>query len=118
MAPDPPGLCCAAARRLVPEGERLGVLAQFVYLQILDVLTTVAFLLHGVAESNPVVRWAMQAAPDPFSGLVLIKVAALGMGAYCMLSARQQLLKKVNVFFAGLVAYNLVALILASGGFY
>lgn len=94
----------------------MGVLAQFVYLQLLDVLTTVAFLLNGVAESNPVVRWAMEAAPNPFSGLILIKVAALALGAYCMLSARQQLLKKVNIFFAGLVAYNLLALILASGG--
>jgi hypothetical protein len=95
----------------------LGVLAQFVYLQVLDVLTTIAFLLNGVAESNPVVRWAMQAAPDPFSGLILLKVAALGLGIYCSLSARQQLLRKVNIFFAGLVAYNLFALILASGGF-
>lgn len=95
----------------------MGVLAQFVYLQILDGLTTVAFLLHGVSESNPVVRWAMQAAPDPFSGLILLKVAALGMGFYCTLSARQQLLKKVNIFFAGLVAYNLLALILAAGAF-
>jgi hypothetical protein len=94
----------------------VGVLAQFVYLQLLDVLTTVAFLLNGVAESNPVVRWAMEAAPNPFSGLILVKVAALALGVYCMLSARQQLLKKVNIFFAGLVAYNLLALILASGG--
>jgi Domain of unknown function (DUF5658) len=95
----------------------VGVLAQFAYLQILDVLTTTAFLMHGVAESNPVVRWAMRAGPDPFSGLILIKVAALGLGLYCTLSARLQLLKKVNIFFAGLVAYNLLALILASGGF-
>jgi hypothetical protein len=94
----------------------VGVLAQFVYLQLLDVLTTVAFLLNGVAESNPVVLWAMEAAPNPFSGLILVKVAALALGVYCMLSARQQLLKKVNIFFAGLVAYNLLALILASGG--
>jgi hypothetical protein len=94
----------------------VGVLAQFVYLQLLDVLTTVAFLLNGVAESNPVVRWAMEAAPNPFSGLILVKVAALALGVYCTLSARHQLLQKVNIFFAGLVAYNLLALILASGG--
>ena len=94
----------------------MGVLAQFVYLQLLDVLTTVAFLLNGVAESNPVVRWAMEAAPNPFSGLILVKVAALALGVYCTLSARHQLLQKVNIFFAGLVAYNLLALILASGG--
>lgn len=88
--------------------------AQFVYLQLLDVLTTLAFLLNGVAESNPVVRWAMSAAPNPVTGLVLVKVAAIAMGVYCVVSARQKLLRKVNIFFAGLVAYNLVALILAS----
>jgi hypothetical protein len=90
------------------------VLTQFVYLQLLDVLTTVAFLLNGVAESNPIVRWAMTAAPNPLTGLVLVKVAAIVLGVYCAVSARQNLLRKVNIFFAGLVAYNLVALILAS----
>ena len=90
------------------------MLTQFVYLQLLDVLTTVAFLLNGVAESNPIVRWAMTAAPNPLTGLVLVKVAAIVLGVYCAVSARQNLLRKVNIFFAGLVAYNLVALILAS----
>ena len=94
----------------------MGLLAQFVYLQILDVLTTIAFLLQGVAEFNPVVRWAMRTGPDPVSGLVLLKLAAVVLGIYCALSARQRLLRNVNVFFAVLVAYNLVALILASGG--
>lgn len=92
----------------------MGVFAQFVYLQLLDVLTTLAFLLNGVAESNPVVRWAMSTAPNPVTGLVLVKVAAIALGVYCVVSARQKLLRKVNIFFAGLVAYNLVALILAS----
>ena len=95
----------------------MGILTQFVYLQLLDALTTIAFLLQGVAESNPVVRWAMRAGPDPVSGLVLIKVAAVAMGIYCTLSARRKLLRRVNIFFAVLVAYNLVALILASGGY-
>lgn len=95
----------------------MGVLAQFVYLQLLDVLTTIAFLLQGVSESNPVVKWAMRAGPDPVSGLVLLKAAAVAMGIYCSLSSREKLLQRVNIFFALLVAYNLVALILASGGF-
>ncbi len=92
------------------------VLAQFVYLQVLDVLTTMAFLLHGVSESNPLVKWSMRVAPDPFSGLILIKVAGVALGIFCAVTARHQLLRKVNIFFAGLVAYNLFALILASGG--
>jgi hypothetical protein len=58
----------------------------------------------------------MRTGPDPVSGLVLLKLAAVVLGIYCALSARQRLLRNVNVFFAVLVAYNLVALILASGG--
>ena len=68
--------------------------AQFIYLQLLDVLTTLAFLLNGVAESNPLVRWAMSAAPNPVTGLVLVKVVAIVMGVYCVASARQKLLRK------------------------
>jgi hypothetical protein len=92
----------------------LGLLAQFFYLQLLDVLTTIAFLLNGVSELNPLVKWAMAEAPNPVTGLVFIKVFAIVLGVYCVMSARQKLLRRVNVFFAGLVAYNLLALILAS----
>jgi hypothetical protein len=71
-------------------------------------------MLEGVAEANPLARWAMEVAPNPLSGLVLLKVVALVLGIYCVLSAREKLLGRVNVFFAALVAYNLVALIIAA----
>jgi hypothetical protein len=83
-------------------------------LQVLDVLTTMAFLLQGVSEANPVVRFAIETAPSAFEGLLLIKLVAIAMAVFCVLKSRDKLLRRVNIFFACLVAYNLVALILAS----
>lgn len=86
-------------------------LALFTYLQFLDVLTTVIFILHGVKEANPLVKFAIVAAPSPLLGLLVIKAAALALGVYCCLRGRERLLSRMNVFFAALVSWNLVALI-------
>lgn len=90
------------------------LLVEFTYLQMLDVLTTVAFLMQGVAEANPIVNWAMHNGPSPVVGLVMLKVAAFGLALVCLAQARHKLLQRVNVFFAALVAWNLLALIMAS----
>jgi hypothetical protein len=86
-------------------------LVLFTYLQLLDLLTTVVFILHGLKEANPVVNFALTAAPTPLLGLLLIKAAALALGVYCCLRGRKQLLVRMNVFFAVLVSWNLCAMI-------
>ena len=83
----------------------------FTYFQFLDLLTTVVFLLHGVKEANPLVEYALTAAPTPLVGLLLIKAIALAMGVYCCLQNKHKLLLRMNIFFAALVSWNLVALI-------
>lgn len=90
------------------------LLAEFTYLQMLDILTTVAFLIQGVAEANPFVVWAMDAGPNPVVGLVFVKIGAFALALICLAQSRHKLLQRVNVFFALLVAWNLFALILAS----
>ena len=90
------------------------LLWQFSYLQILDFLTTVAFLLHGVREANPLVRLAFSAGANPLAMLVMVKLVAIALGLYCWRQGRRQLLVRINVLFALLVAWNLVALILGS----
>ena len=89
-------------------------LVLFGYFQLLDLLTTVVFILHGVKEANPVVKFALTAAPTPVMGLVLVKVAALAMGFYCWRLGRQKLLERINVLFAALISWNLFALIAVS----
>jgi len=88
-------------------------LVLFAYLQLLDLLTTVGFLVHGVKEGNPVVQYALMAAPTPFLGLVMVKIAALGIGIFCWRLGRWQLLQRINILFASLVSWNLWALIIA-----
>jgi Domain of unknown function (DUF5658) len=84
---------------------------QYSYLQMLDFMTTLAFLLNGVGEANPVVRFALQYSPNPVSGLLVVKLVALALGVYCWRAGRQRLLRRINILFAFLVAWNLVALI-------
>ena len=87
---------------------------QYSYLQVLDLLTTIAFLLIGVREGNPMVRLAIRWSPSPMAGLLLVKIAAVVLGVYCLRKGKEQLLRRINVLFAALVAWNLVALILGA----
>jgi hypothetical protein len=90
------------------------LLWQFSYLQILDFLTTVAFLLHGVQEGNPLIRLALSAGANPLASLLAVKLMAIALGLCCWYRGRRQLLLRINILFALLVAWNLVALILRS----
>jgi len=66
-----------------------GLLVQYSYLQVLDFLST-----------------------SPVVGLALVKGAALVLGAYCLVKRKLALLQRINVMFAIVVAWNLVALII------
>jgi hypothetical protein len=81
---------------------------------MLDFLTTIAFMMHGVQEGNPLVRMALKYAPQPWGGLVLVKVAAIALGIYCWRGGRTRLLMRMNILFAIVVAWNLWALIVGS----
>jgi hypothetical protein len=88
------------------------LLWQFSYLQLLDVLTTVAFLMVGVQEGNPLVRLALNVAPNPFIGLGLVKLAGMALGLSCAVRGRHQLLGRINMLFAAVVVWNMAALII------
>jgi hypothetical protein len=92
------------------------LLVQYSYLQVLDFLTTVAFLLNGVREANPVVRLFIKLAPDPLSGLLAVKVLAVLLGLFCWRLGRPRLLFRMNLLFALVVTWNLLALIMGSAG--
>jgi hypothetical protein len=77
-------------------------------------MTTVAFLMNGIREGNPVVRMALQYAPHPLGGLLAVKIAAVALGIYCWRGGRERLLFRINILFALVVAWNMVALIVAS----
>ena len=98
-----------------PDASQLNqALMHFSYLQILDFLTTIAFLVNGIKEANPLVRLALKLGPSPVSGLIFVKLLAIALGVYCWRLGRQRLLSRINVWFAVLIAWNLVALIVGA----
>jgi len=90
------------------------LLIQYSYLQILDFLTTVAFLLLGVKEGNPIVRIVIEATDSPLGGLMLVKAVAVVLGIACWRLGRGRLLLRMNLLFALVVTWNVVAIILRS----
>jgi len=90
------------------------LLLQYSYLQVLDFMTTIAFLLNGIREGNPLVRLAIAYAPHPLGGLLAVKLLAVALGVYCWRRGRERLLFRINVLFAVVVAWNMVALIIGS----
>ena len=90
------------------------LLLQYSYLQVLDLMSTLAFMLHGVREGNPLVRMMMHVTANPLIGLVLVKVIAVALGLYCWKVGRGRVLARINIAFALIVAWNLAALIIAS----
>jgi Domain of unknown function (DUF5658) len=90
------------------------LLWQYSYLQILDFLTTIAFLVNGVREGNPLVRLALGVGYNPIASLLVVKLLAILLGFYCWRVGKRQLLSRINLLFAILIAWNLVALIISS----
>jgi Domain of unknown function (DUF5658) len=90
------------------------LLIQYSYLQFLDFITTIAFLVHGVREGNPLINFTLRYVPYPLGGLLAIKIAAIGLGIYAWRRGRERLLIRINILFALVVAWNIVSLILAS----
>ncbi len=90
------------------------LLWQYSYLQVLDFLTTIAFLVNGVREGNPLVRLVLGFGFNPIASLLVVKLLAILLGFYCWRVGKRQLLSRMNLLFALLIAWNLVALILQS----
>jgi len=83
----------------------MSYLQVFLFVQILDYLTTLVGLRIGGSEVSPFIRWVMQL--GPFLGLGLVKLLGFAMGAYCVYSGRTRVIVWCNYLFAGLVIWNL-----------
>lgn len=82
----------------------LPALSLFLYLQILDVLTTLSGFSLGVPEGSPfvqaLIRWG------PIAGTVLSKVFAVAVVGACFLLGKPHLVRWINYWYAGLVVWN------------
>jgi hypothetical protein len=81
----------------------------FLYLQLLDLLTTLVGLKLGAGEASPFVRLLIQAGPT--AGVLLSKMVALSLGAACVALHRVHLIRWICYWYAGLVVWNLFVIL-------
>lgn len=87
------------------------MLQVFVYLQVLDFLTTILGLRLGLGEASPFIRMLTQWGPAV--GVALSKLVAISLAAIALWLNRQRVIHIINYWFAGLVAWNLSLMIYA-----
>lgn len=90
------------------------VIQVFIYLQLLDLLTTLIGFRLGAGEASPFIA-KMIHATSPALGVAASKVIALAIGGLCVATNRARLINWINYWYAGLIVWNLV-IILAAGG--
>ena len=77
----------------------------FLYLQILDILTTLIGFSLGNGEASPFVRLMVRW--GPLNGLLVSKILAVGIAITCLLLRRRKLIHWINYWYAAVVAWNL-----------
>jgi hypothetical protein len=77
----------------------------FVYLQLLDVVSTLIGFSLGNSEASPFIRLLIRF--GPVTGLLLSKLVAVGLAAACVAMKRAALIGWINYWFAVLVLWNL-----------
>jgi hypothetical protein len=85
----------------------------FIYLQLLDLLTTLVGFKLGASEASPFIRLLMHA--GPVAGVAASKLLALGLGALCVYTKRQHLVRWATYWYAALVVWNLIVMLSAPG---
>ena len=86
--------------------DRSRSLELFIYLQVLDVLTTALGFRLGLAEASPFIHYLMSF--GVLGGLLASKFIAVAIGAYCVWRRRYRVITLINYWYAALVAWNLL----------
>jgi len=77
----------------------------FLYLQVLDILTTLIGFSLGNSEASPFVRLMVRW--GPLNGLLASKILAVSLATACLLLRRRKLIHWINYWYAAVVAWNL-----------
>ena len=86
-------------------------LSVFIVLQVLDILTTLLGLQMGAQESSVFLGRLMRA--GPVAALLIAKILAVMMVTMAMKFKRPRVVVFLNYWFAGVVSWNLVIILLA-----
>ena len=84
----------------------------FIYLQLLDFLTTLVGFKLGASEASPFIAKLIHAT-SPALGVAASKVVALGIGGLCLAMNRVKLVAWINYWYAALVVWNLCIILTA-----
>jgi hypothetical protein len=86
----------------------------FLYLQVLDFLTTMVGFHFGAAEASPAIRWMTHFGPAV--GVAASKLIAVAIGGISLWLNKRHLIRLVNFWYAGLVVWNLFVLLSITPG--
>jgi hypothetical protein len=101
--------CFLEAADNINQGPRMATIYIFIYLQLLDLLTTLVGFKLGVREASPFIRMLMYAGPA--TGVLASKVLALGLGGLCIYYKKNHLIRWVTYWYSGLIVWNLMVLL-------
>ena len=99
--------------------ERAGIgvgVSLFVYLQSLDLLTTLLGFELGASEASPFIRVLMYAGPR--AGVFISKLVALGVAGLCVWLGKRHVLRLANYWYGALVLWNLLVTLAAANRFH
>jgi hypothetical protein len=85
----------------------------FLYLQLLDFLTTMVGFRLGASEASPFIAKLIHAT-SPAVGVAASKLVGLGIGGLCVFLNRARLVGWINYWYAGVIVWNMF-IILAAG---
>jgi hypothetical protein len=91
----------------------MGTYQIFIYLQLLDLLTTLLGFRLGAAEASPFIRLMMHVGPA--TGVIASKVLALGIGGLCFYMNKSHVIRWISYWFGGLVIWNLIVMLAVPG---
>lgn len=85
----------------------------FLYLQLLDLLTTLVGFKLGAKEASPFIRMMMYAGPA--AGVMVSKVLSVGLGGLCIYLKKNHLIRWISYWYGCLVVWNLMVLLASPG---
>jgi hypothetical protein len=85
----------------------------FIYLQLLDLLTTLIGFKLGAQEASPFIRTLMHTGPA--MGVALSKALALGIGGFCVYTNKPHIIKWVTYWYGVLAIWNLMVMLHLAG---
>lgn len=87
----------------------MGIAQVFIYLQVLDLLTTLIGFKLGASEASPFIRALMHWGPG--IGVGLSKLVALALGGMCVYWKKQRLIRWASYWYGALVIWNLMIIL-------